>query len=113
VMVDNPSGAPVLAGLRARRAWLPAALAGSLSAGAPLLTRRRTFRPGRYATVGVVGDGRTAELAVPAPARGRRWLLTVVVGQRGGRLRVYRLRVAAPGGLRSRGDVLSPPSLLP
>jgi hypothetical protein len=113
VVVDNPSGAPVLAGLRVRRAWLPPAVAGSLSVTAPRLTRRRTFRPGRYQAVGVTDAGRAAELAVPAPARGRRWLLTVVVGQQGGRLRVYRLRLAAPGGLRPRRDALSSPTLLP
>jgi hypothetical protein len=112
-VVRNPSGSAVLAGLGARRAWLPAAVAGSLSAGAPLLTRRRRFRPGRFDTVAVVAAGGTAELTVPAPPRGRRWLLTVVVGQQGGRLRVYRLRLSGHGDLMSRRDAVSPPSMQP
>ena len=112
-VVRNPSGSAVLAGLGARRAWLPTGVAGSLSAGAPLLTRRRKFRPGRYDTVGVIEAGRAAELAIPAPPRGRRWLLTVVVGQRRERLRVYRLRLAGHGDLTPRRDALSPSSLRP
>jgi hypothetical protein len=112
-VVRNPSGAVVLAGLRARRAWLPAGLAGPQSAGAPLLTRRRAFRPGRLGAVGAVPAGGAAELTVPAPPRGRRWLLTVIVGQQGGRLRVYRLRVDSRGGLAPRRDALSSRSTLP
>jgi hypothetical protein len=112
-VVRNPSGSAVLAGLGARRAWLPAWVADPQSAGAPLLTRRRKFRPGRFDTVGVVEAGGAAELAMPAPPRGRRWLLTVVVGQPGGRLRVHRLRLAGDSDRTPRRDVVSPPSLRP
>ena len=62
----------------------------------PRRTLRGKFRPGRYATVGVAPAGGAAELAVPVPARARRYVLTAAVGQEGGRLRVHRLRLGRP-----------------
>ena len=97
VTVRNPSGAPVVAGLSARAALLPAGLATSHDVSVPRWTSRAKFRPGRYATVGVAPAGGAAEFAVPVPARSRRYALTVAVGQEAGRLRVHRLRLGAGG----------------
>ena len=91
--VRNPSGAPALGALRVRPALLPAWLAGAHGARVPRRTAGRAFRPGRYGAVGVVPPGGAAELAAPVPVRARRYLLTVAVGEEGGRLRVYRLRL--------------------
>ena len=89
----NPSGAPVFAALSARAALLPAWLAGAHDVSVPRRTLRRRYRPGNYATVGIAPAGGAAEFAVPVPALARRYLLTAVVGQEGGRLRVHRLRL--------------------
>jgi hypothetical protein len=91
--VRNPSGTPVLAALRVRRALLPCWLAGPYEVSAPRLTAGRRFRPGRFATVGVVAAAGAGELAVPVPPHARRCLLIVAVGQEGGRLREHRLRL--------------------
>jgi hypothetical protein len=91
--VGNPSGTPVLGALRVSRALLPSWLAGAGGVRVPRRTAGRAFRPGRYATVGVVPAAGAAEFAVPVPVRARRYLLTVAVGQAGGRLRVYRRRL--------------------
>ena len=91
--VSDPSDTPVLVALRARRALLPAWLAESRGVGVPRRTARRRFQAERYATVGVVPAAGAAEFAVPVPARARRCLLTVAVGQEGGRLRVHWLRL--------------------
>jgi hypothetical protein len=91
--VRNPARSPMLAGLRVRRAWRPAWLAGSMDSGVPRWTARRKFRPVGYPTVGVVSAGGTAELALPVTADARRYLLTVAVGEGDGRLRVHRLRL--------------------
>ncbi|MGH3253627.1 MAG: hypothetical protein ACRDOI_46465 [Trebonia sp.] len=95
VTVRNPSGTPVLAALEARAALLPAWLATPHDISVPRWTVRGKFRPQQYATVAVVPAGDAAELAVPAPARARRYVLTAAVGQEGGRLRVHRLRFGA------------------
>lgn len=101
--VRNPSGTPVLAGLSVRRARLPGWLAGGLDVTVPRRTARGRFRPGGYPTIGIVPALGTARFTVPVPASARRYLLTAVVGQAGGRLRVYRLRVAgAPVPPRAR-----------
>ena len=96
--VRNPSGTPVLAALRSRPALLPGWLAGAHGASVPWLTVPgriwgRRLRPERFAVVGVVAAAGAAEFAVPAPARARHCLLTVAVGQQGGRLRLHRLRL--------------------
>jgi hypothetical protein len=95
VSVRNPSGTPVFAALTARRALLPAGLAAAHNVTVPRWTLRRKFRPGQYAVVGVAPAGGAAELAVPVRARARRYLLTAVVGQEAGRLRVHRLRLGS------------------
>jgi hypothetical protein len=92
--VRNPSRTPVLAGLSARRARIPGWLCGGLDVTVPRLTRRRAFRPSAYETVGVVPGETAVRFVVPVPAPARRYLLTAVTGQPGGRLRVYRLHLA-------------------
>jgi hypothetical protein len=91
--VRNPSEVPVLAALSARRDLTPAWLADPHEVSVPLRTLRPKFRAGRYGCVGVVAAGGMAELAVPVPVGARRYVLTVAVGQQGGRLRVHRLRL--------------------
>jgi hypothetical protein len=97
VTVRNPSGTPVFAGLTARAAVLPAGLAGVHDVSVPWRTLRGKFRPGQYAVIGVAPAGGAAEFGVPVPARSRRYVLTVAVGQEAGRLRVHRLRLGAGG----------------
>jgi hypothetical protein len=105
--VCNPSPAPVLTGLSVRRARLPHWLGGTLDVTVPRRTRRRKFRPGAFACVGVVPGETAVRWAVPVPAVAPRYRLTVAVGQSGSRLRVYRVRVApAPFPVaRSNGPV--------
>lgn len=93
VRVRNPSGTPVFAALNARRALLPAGLASAHDVTVPRWTLRRKFRPQQYAVVGAAPAGGAAELAVPVRTGARRYLLTAVVGQEAGRLRVHRLRL--------------------
>jgi hypothetical protein len=95
VTVRNRGGSPVLAAVSVRRALFPAWLTGTMSVVVPRRTTRRAFRPDGYPTVGVVGGGVTGELIAPVPAAARHYLLTVLVGQPEGRLRVHRLRLAA------------------
>ncbi|HEX4832138.1 MAG TPA: hypothetical protein VH478_13725 [Trebonia sp.] len=91
--VRNPSAAPVLAGLVARRAVLPGWLAGRMAVTTPRRTRRRGLRPSRYETVGVVAAGVAVRFTVPVARDGRAYWLTVAAGQSGGRLRLHRLLV--------------------
>jgi hypothetical protein len=93
VAVRNQGAAPVLVAVSVRRALLPGWLAGPVNVSVPRRTARRAFRPDGYPTVGVVLGGESAELTAPVPSRARRYLLTVLVGQGGGRLRVHRLRM--------------------
>jgi hypothetical protein len=99
--VSNPCPAPVLAGLSARRARWPG---GGHSVVVPRVTRCRKFRPSAYATVGVVPAGATVRFAVPVAAPARRYRLTAVTGQAGGRLRVYRLPLARAHVPAARSD---------
>jgi hypothetical protein len=99
--ISNPCGTPVLAGLSARRARWPG---GGQCVTVPRVTRRRKFRPGAYATVGVVPAGSTVRFAVPVAAPARRYRLTAVTGQAGGRLRVYRLPLARAHVPAARSD---------
>jgi hypothetical protein len=105
--VSNGSGAAVLAGLTVRRAWLwdrwPG---GGFSVRAPWRTGRRRFRATSHDTVGVVPAGAEARFTAPVPGAARGYVLTTVVGQRDGRLRVYRLLVR---GGRQPGTVLGAP----
>jgi hypothetical protein len=109
VTVRNPSGTPVFAALTAKTALLPAGLASARNVSVPRWTLRRKFRPGKYAAVGVAPAGGAAEFAVPVPARARRYLLTAVVGQQGGRLRVHRLRLGPVGYVAEGRDELFSP----
>ena len=95
VTVRNRGGSPVLAAVSVRRALLPGWLTDTVSVVVPRRTSRRAFRPDGYPTVGVVDGGAAEELIAPVPAAARRYLLTVLVGQPEGRLRVHRLRLAA------------------
>jgi hypothetical protein len=95
VAVGNPGGTPVLAAVAVRRALLPGWLAGTVGSAVPRRTARRAYRPGGFPTVAVVPGGQYAELSAPVPATVRRYLVMVLVGQAGGRLRVHRLRIEA------------------
>jgi hypothetical protein len=95
VAVRNPGGTPVLAAVAVRRALLPGWLAGAVTSAVPRRTARRAYRPGGFPTVAVVGGGQSAELSAPVPAAVRRYLVMVLVGQAGGRLRVHRVRIQA------------------
>jgi hypothetical protein len=106
--VRNPSGTPVFAALRARRDRIPAWLAEPHDVSVPVRTLRPKFRPSRYGCVGIVPAGGEARLALPAPARARRYQLTVAIGQEGGRLRVHRLRLGPAGSAAAGRGELSP-----
>jgi hypothetical protein len=106
--VRNPSGTPALTALRVRRGLVPGALAGKFSVRVPRWTKGRRFRPGAYETIGVVPAGGATEFPVPLTARSHRYVLTVAVGQEGGRLRVYRLRLAGTDTYLSSGEVRAP-----
>ena len=88
VEIRNPSGTAVLAGLSARPARVPRWLRGG-RVTVPRRTAGRRLRAGRQETVGVVPGGGAVRLAVPVARPGRRYWLTAVAGQAGGRLRVH------------------------
>jgi hypothetical protein len=111
VAVRNPGSTPVLAAVAVRRALVPGRLAGAAGTAVPRRTARRAYRPGGFPTVAVVTAGQCAELSAPVPASARHYLVTVLVGQAGGRLRVHRLRIEATAvnagwGGRGTSDVL-------
>ena len=111
VAVRNRGRVPVLAAVAVRPALLPGRLAGAVASGVARRTARRAYRADGFGTVAVVAAGQHAELSAPVPAAARRYLVTVLVGQAGGRLRVHRLRIeaaAVDGGWRGHGtlDVL-------
>jgi len=87
--VGNPSASPVIVGLSARRTRVPGGLLTG-SGSVPWRTSRRELRADRYETVGVVAPGAAVRFPVPVPRAGQRYLLTAVIGQSGGRLRVHR-----------------------
>jgi hypothetical protein len=91
--VRNPSGMPVLVGLSVRRAVVPRWPGGGASVTVPHRTARRRLRPGAYETIGVVPVYGNASFLVPVRTSARGYLLTVAVGQAGGRLRLHRLLV--------------------
>jgi hypothetical protein len=111
--VRNPSDTPLLVALRVRRTLLPSLLADPHTVTVPRWTARRRFQAGEYGTVGVVPDGGTARLVMRVPVSARHCLVTVIVGQAGGRLRVHRLRVGAAGSAAEGRDEASSPCLLP
>lgn len=106
--VRNPSATPAVTALRVRRGFVPGALAGKFSVRVPRWTKGRRFRPGAYETVGVVPAGGATEFPVPLYRRAHRYVLTVAVGQQGGRLRVYRLRLAGTDIYLGSGEVRAP-----
>jgi hypothetical protein len=103
VRVDNCGDVPLMAGCTARRYRVPGWAGGARTVRVPRRTARRRFRAARHEVVGVVAAGTRARFAVPAGTTARRYLLTVVIGQSGGRLRVFRLPVTdndrEPGGM--------------
>jgi hypothetical protein len=113
--IRNPGPVPVLAGLSVRRSFVPERLDPGTSVAVPRRTAwrrgaRRRLSATAHATVGVVPAGETAELTVPVRRLGRRYRLTAIIGQDGGRLRVFRLPVAASaeGGHLFRGELQRP-----
>jgi hypothetical protein len=115
--IRNPAGTAVLGAVRVRRAVLPGWLAEPHSVGVPLWTVRRTFQASEYACAGVVPADGAVKFPVPLPPAGpaavvrdpgprrdrhRDWVLTAVVGQEGGRLRLHRLRLAGPPAVPGR-----------
>jgi hypothetical protein len=106
--VRNPSGTPALTALRVRRGFVPGALIGRFTVRVPRWTKGRRFRPDAYETVGVVPASGAAEFPVPVPERAHRYVLTVAVGQQGGRLRVYRLRLVGTDIYLGSGEVRAP-----
>jgi hypothetical protein len=105
--VVDPSGRPVLAGLSARPSGLPAWLAvvgHPLTVTVPRRTARAKFRPGGYATVGIVPASATIRFLVPVDRAAGRYVLSAALGQGPGRLRLHRLRV--PGApVTSRAEL--------
>jgi hypothetical protein len=111
VAVRNPGRTPVLAAVAVRSALLPGWLAGAVTSAVPRRTARRAYRPGAFQTVAVVAGGQCAELSAPVAVSARRYLVKVLVGQAGSRLKVHRLRIEAAAvnaGWRDHGtpDVL-------
>ena len=109
--VRNPAAVPLVAGLTVRRQLLPGLLDPGLTVRVPRRTARRKFLASEQDTVGVVPAGGQAEFRMTAPAlltrpglggtglirTGRRYRLTAVVGQAGGRLRVIGVPVVSGG----------------
>src|SRR5689334_5054463 len=107
--VRNPADVPLVAGLTVRRQLLPGLLDPGLTVRVPRRTTRRKFLAGEQDTVGVVPAGGQAEFRMTAPApltrtgltrtgragTGRRYRLTAVIGQAGGRLRVIGVPVVS------------------
>jgi hypothetical protein len=103
--VRNPADVPLVAGLTVRRRLLPGWpcadwLDGGLTVRVPRRTARRKYLAGQQDTVGVVPARGQAGFRLEArggPAARRRYRLTAVVGQAGGRLRVISVPVVSGG----------------
>jgi len=96
-VVRNPGDVPLVAGFSARRRLLPGWLDAGMTVRVPRRTARRKFRAGTHETVGVVPAASRAEFRLPVAAPARRYRLTAVLGQAGGRLRVVRIPVVSGG----------------
>ena len=96
-VVRNPGDVPLVAGVSARRRLLPGWLDAGMTVRVPRRTARRKFRAGTHETVGVVPAASRAEFRLPVAAPARRYRLTAVLGQAGGRLRVVRIPVVSGG----------------
>ena len=94
VTVRNPGDVSLLAGLSARRRLIPGWLDGGLTVHVPRRTARRRFRAPAHDVTGIVPAGTDARFSVPVASVARRYRLTAVIGQSGGRLRVLRVAVA-------------------
>lgn len=99
--VRNPGDSPLVAGLTVRRQLVPGWLGSGLTVRVPRRTARRKFLASEQDTVGVVPAGGEAGFRVTPlrtrPGAGRRYRLTAVVGQAGGRLRVIGVPVVSGG----------------
>jgi hypothetical protein len=104
--VRNPGDVPLMAGLTVRPQPLPGWLGadwldGGLTVRVPRRTARRKYLAGAQDTVGVVPARGQARFRLTArgggPAVRRRYRLTAVVGQAGGRLRVISVPVVRQG----------------
>ena len=93
--VRNPSGVPVMVGLRVRARLT----AGTMTARVPWRTAGRRYRASEQDTVGVVPAGESAVFGVPAAASGRRYRLVALIGQEGRRLRVLTVPVRGASGM--------------
>jgi hypothetical protein len=96
-VVRNPRDVPLVAGFSARRRLLPGWFGAGMTVRVPRQTTRRKFRAGAHETVGVVPAASRAEFRLPVGIPARRYLLTAVIGQTGGRLRVFRVPVVSEG----------------
>jgi hypothetical protein len=93
---DQAGDVPLVAGFSARR-LLPGWFGAGMTVRVPRRTTRRKFRAGAHETVGVVPAASRTEFRLPVGTPARRYLLTAVVGQTGGRLRVFRVPVVSEG----------------
>jgi hypothetical protein len=100
--VRNPADIPLVAGFSVRRRLLPGWLGTGMTVRVPRRTARRRFGASAQDTVVVVPAGSCAEFRLPAGTPGRRYWLTAVIGQAGGRLRVFRV-AAVSGGSAAAG----------
>jgi hypothetical protein len=101
-VVRNPADVPLVAGFSVRRRRLPGWLDTGMTVRVPRRTARRKFGARAQDTVVVVPAGSRSEFRLPADAPGRHYWLTAVIGQAGGRLRVFRVP-AVSGGSAAAG----------
>ena len=127
VTIRNPSATPMLTGmsvraetpfrsrllppfrsrlLRSRPRFLPPRPV-SMDVSVPRWTARRRFRAAQYDTVGLVPADADVRFTVLVPEEARCYVLTVVAGQGGRRLRVHRIALAQSQS-RARAERLVP-----
>ena len=96
-VVRNPGDVPLVAGFSVRRRRIPDWLDAGMTVRVPRRTARWQFRAGAHETVGVVPAGSRAEFCLPVRVSARRYRLIAVIGQAGGRLRVFRVPAVSGG----------------